>query len=328
TCFNKIYKDDPSSKVFIVNGTDYEKSVFFAEIEKLFHGYNIAVFNPFYDECIDGIFIKNLNTYIISDGGYNKISPILSAQWENQITISQKNFDSKLIHQLIVGKQNENNLYRQACGNLKKAGFVKERIHKEISPHLNEDKILALIMKLCRKFKGKNDNNKSEIKLLSSPTPLGFHTHYDTIFSLCDEFININDDTGFISSIVLGVVKNCAIKKGIQIVGCTQYFNNKIYQFLLFPKLKTGICTTDFCHILPFEASYNVNSTEFIKENKESDKKVKTLLSVEEKFLKKAILSLYAGREERFKYNDLIKGYMEPDKAQECAKQLAERILN
>ena len=53
SAYNTIYKKDPTAKIFVVNGDDYEKSVFFSHIESLLQGYDITGFNPFYDEATD-----------------------------------------------------------------------------------------------------------------------------------------------------------------------------------------------------------------------------------------------------------------------------------
>ena len=67
SAYTTIYKNDPSSKVFIASGfDDFERATFFNQLIKNFKGFDISVFNPFFDESADGLYIKNLNTYIIS----------------------------------------------------------------------------------------------------------------------------------------------------------------------------------------------------------------------------------------------------------------------
>ena len=44
--------------------------------------------------------------------------------------------------------------------------------------------------------------------------------------------------------------------------------------------------------------------------------------------LEKAILHIYDGRDERFKYNNLTNSFSEPKMAKETAEKLAERILS
>lgn len=331
SAYNTIYKNDPSASVYIINGDDYEKSVFFKEITNYLSGYNITLFNPFYDEGSDGIYIKNLNTYIISDGGYNKISPVLPSIWEKQIDIvKNKKYETDLLREVLIRKAQENNHYRDACITLRKASLIKERLHNELSPYLNEDKIVNFIHRFkSKELKTVKAHNKGEIRLLSSPTPLGFHSHYDTIFSLCEKVVNITDETGFIGSIILGVIKNFAVREKIPIIASPSYFKNEFFQFLIFPTLKSCLCISDKSHILPFEPYEIITASRFLT-NPDilNSKNVEILLSVEEKFLEKAILSIYNGRDERYKYNDLTKGYSNSDEAKTSAKALAERLLN
>ena len=114
SAYNTIYKKDTGSRVFIIyGGSDFEKAIFFQQLIKNFKGYNLSVFNPFYDECADGIYIKNLNTYILSDGGYNKIHPILPGIWEKQIDIvKNKSYQNDLIREILIMKSQESNHYR------------------------------------------------------------------------------------------------------------------------------------------------------------------------------------------------------------------------
>ncbi len=331
SAYNTIYKRDPTAKIFVINGDDYERSVFFSHIESLLRGYNITLFNPFYDEAIDGIYIENINTYILSDGGYNKIMPVLPGIWEKYFdAVENKHYSHDLIREVMIHKTCEKNFYRTACSNLKKASVVKERLHAELSVYLNEDKIVKYVHRLfLKEFKIRTTEEKSKIHLLSSPTPLGIHTHYDTIFEISNRIINIIDETDFMGSIILGVVKNYAIQKKIGIIASPTYFNNDFFQFLIFPQLKLCLCLSDKSHTLPFRANETITCSQFLTNASViNSEKIRSLLSVENKLLEKTILSIYDGREERFKYNSLVNGYSKPDEAKLSAEKLTEKLLN
>ena len=107
--YHTIYKNDPSAKVFIANTCDdFERATFFNQLVKNFRGFNLELFNPFFDESLDGIYIENTNTYIISDSGYSKIHPILLGGWEKQISISDdKNYPLDLRREIIALKIKE-----------------------------------------------------------------------------------------------------------------------------------------------------------------------------------------------------------------------------
>ena len=99
--------------------------------------------------------------------------------------------------------------------------YIKERIHNELSPFLNEDKIINYIHRFClRHIKRNEKGNVGKIRFLSSPTPLGFHTHYDTIFEMAENIVNITDETSFVGTIILGVIKSYALKEKIEIIAC------------------------------------------------------------------------------------------------------------
>ncbi len=332
SAYSTIYKKDFSAKVYIVNGgDDFERATFFSRLTENLSGYNMTFFNPFYDESVDGIHIENLNTYILSNGDYSKINPSLPEIWEKSVSITnERAYPKDLIEELIIHKFQEKIHYKNACKELKKASIVKEKLHGELSPYLNEEKIINYIHRFCRKeFKSSSKNGRGEIRLLSSPTPLGIHTHYETIFHLCDRVINIIDETGFASSVILGVIKNCAVKKKLSVLASPMYFGADFWEFLIFPDFNLGVCVSKDSKDLPFNADETIYASRFCNNSDIlSSEKVKTLLSVENKFLDKAVLSIYEGRDVRFKYNSLISGLSNGDEAKEKADKLSEKLLN
>ena len=329
--FNTIYKKDPSAKIYIINGDDYERSVFFSCLTNKLHGYNITLFNPFYDDSTDGIYIENYNIYVLSDGGYNRISPVLPGIWEKYVTINENNsYPKDLLREILIHKSHENRCYHDACNFLKKASVIKEKIHNELSSQLNEEKIVNYVHRLfSREIRFESKKEKSTIRLLSSPTPLGIHTHYDTIYELCDNIINIVDETVFTGSIILGVIKNIAAREKLGMIASPAYFNNEFFHFLIFPSIRLGLCISDTSHILSFNATETVHASRFmINSDALENKKIDALLSIEKKFLEKAVLSIYEGRDERFKYNEITRGYSNSEKAKETAFRFAEALLN
>ncbi len=330
--YNTIYKKEPLATVYIIrDGDDIERATFFKKLTENLRGYNITLFNPFYDECTDGIYIKNLNTYILSDGGYNRISSILPEIWEKTVSITNdKTYPKDLLREVLIGKSKENNHYKNACKILNQASLVRERLHNSLSPYLDEDKTVNFIHRLClREIKRTTKKERGKIRFLSSPTPLGIHTHYDTIFETSENIINITDETGFAGAIILGVIKSYAIKEKMEIFASPSYFGKDFFQFLMFPSLKLTFCISDNSHSLPFNCQNEINISRFFTDKSIlTSNKVKTLLSVESSLLDKAVLSLYEGRDERFKYNNLVKGFSDRAKAEENADKFAERILN
>jgi hypothetical protein len=329
--FNTIYKKDPTAKIYIINGDDYEKAVFFSYLTKLLRGFNITLFNPFYDESTDGIYIENLNTYVLSDGGYNKLYPILPETWEKYINITEsKKYPTEILRQVLIQKSLEGNHYKNACITLKKASLIKERLHGELSQYIDEDKTVSFVHRFfSHELKNSAEKGKGEIKLLSSPTPLGFHTHYDTIFETCHRIINIVDENGFIGSVITSIIKNFALKQKISIWASPEYFNNNFFRFLVFPHKELCLCISDTIHKLPFEAHETINASRFLVDKSIlNSRKVEILSSVEKSLLEKSVIQIYEGRDERFKYNNLTNDFSNPDIAKKKAKKLAEQILN
>ncbi len=331
SAYSTIYKNDISARVYILNGgDDFERATFFSRLTENLSGYNITLFNPFYDESADGIYIENTNTYVISNSDYGKVSQALPEIWEKSVAVfNRKDYPKDLIGELIVQKSQERIYYKNACKELKKASVVKERLHSELSPYLNEQKITNYIHRFCRKeFKISRKSIIADIRLLSSPTPLGLHTHYDTIFCICDKVVNIIDETGFASSVILGVIKNCAVREKVKVIASPMYFGADFWGFLIFPDLKLGVCVSESEKCLPFNADETVYASQFFNNHTVlNSEKVKMLLSVENKFLDKAVLSLYEGRDIRFRYNSLISGLSNGEQARDSADKFAEMLL-
>ena len=329
--YHTIYKNDPSAKVFIANTCDdFERATFYNQLVKNFRGFNLTIFNPFFDESFDGIYIENLKTYIISDSGYSKISPILLGGWEKQISISDdKNYPLDLRREIIALKIKENNFYKKGCEHLKTASKTREKIHETISPHLNDRKVINFISRFClRNFRDTKERGNGKMRLLASPTPLGIHTHFDTLFENTEKVIEIQDIWGFAGSVVLGVLKDYAVREKIPFIASPSYFGCDIPNTIIFPTANICVTITDKNHILPFAPYEKIYATRFLDNSYiECDEKVQSLLSAENTFLDKCVFSLFNGRDIRFKIADLTKGYCEREKAMTSANKLTERLM-
>ena len=326
-----IYRKNPSAKVILTyNGTDFERAVFFKRITENFKGYNLTLFNPFFDESVDGIYIENLNTYILSDSGYSKLCPLLSGIWEKQYPVTEdKTIPLDLRREMLIFKAYENNCYKKACEILKNASDVKGKMHNEFSTFLNDDKIINFVHRFCiRNLKSNKNMGYGETKLLCSPTPLGIHTHYDTIFENCENVVSVCDNYGFVGSVLLGVIRDFAIKEKINFIMSPSYYANDIVETLIFPENSLAITINDENHILPFEPQEKVTISRFLTSDSIlSSPKIEALISIENKLLEKCVMNIYDGRDYRFKYNDLCKGYEDIDEATHSANKLCEKLM-
>lgn len=329
--YHTIYKAHPSAKVIIATyGDDFERATFFNQLIKNLRGYRLSIFNPFFDEAPDGIYIENLNTYIISDSGYNKISPILLGSWERLLKITDyKDYPLDVKREVVALKIQENNFYKTACDHLKTAQQTKEKLHEAVSPYLNDRKIINFISRFClRSFRDVTTLGKGEIRLLSSPTPLGIHTHFDTIFDN-EKVIEIKDKTGFAGSVIIGVLRDYAIREKVPFIMNPSYFSRDIPDTIIFPTVSTCITITNENRILPFAPFESISATRFLdREYIDDDEKTQALLSVENTFLDKCVFSLFNGRDTRYKIADLTKGFCDSEEAIESANKLTEKLIN
>ena len=331
SAFNMIYRKSPTAKVILAyNGTDFERAVFFKRLIHNFKGYNITLFNPFFDESTDGIYIKNLDTYILSDSGYSKPCPLLSGIWEKHYSVtSNKNIPKDLRREMLILKAYENNCYKKACEMLKNASNAKGKIHSEFAPFFSDDKVINFVRRFCGKhLKSNKTKGFGETRLLCSPTPLGIHTHYDTVFESCENVISIYDNFGFVGSVLLGVIRDYAVKEKISFIMSPSYYANDIVQTLIFPEQSLAITINGENHVLPFEPQEKITISRFLtSESILSSPKIEALISIENKLLEKCVMNIYDGRDYRFKFNDLCKGYEDTDKATLSADKLCEQLI-
>lgn len=329
SAFNTIYKKDSLSRVFVLSdGDDLERSLFFKRLAHSLRGYSISLFNPFYDEAADGIFIKSLNAYILSDGGYNRISPALAGEWENYISISKpKKYPSALRREVLALKALENEHYKKACKHLGGAGDAKEKIHSEISRELDDEKLINFLKRfLPRTFRSAEQKGHGAVRLISSPAPLGIHTHWSTVFDNYETVISIQDETGFVSAVILGIIKDYAQNEGLPFFMSPSYFSDAIPQLLLFPTVGTAIVSEDSAHPLPFEPAQRINASRFTGNT--GSEKIAVFSEIEKRMLDSCVMSLFEGRDCRSKYNGLIKEYSDFETAEKAADELLEKILN
>ncbi len=330
--YSNIYKNDPDSNVFIVSdGNDAERDEFFSRIIKNLRGYSISLFNPFYDESPDGIYIKGLNTYILSAGGYNRINTILPGKWEKYINISPDRTETPNERKEILRyKSAENEFYKKGCKALRTAGNIREKLHGEIAPSLDDDKIINFIKRFCsRTFRASSQTGKGEVRFLSTPTPLGIHTHFTTIFDNYEKTVSFRDETGFVSSVILGIIKSYAISEKIPFYFSPSYYFSNIPQYLLFPSFNLCIVAEDEAHLLPFTADSTVNASRFLSfaEKSNIESKSQILLNVERKLLDNCVLNLYEGSEQRFKARAIAEKVSDLPSARLSADKLTEKIL-
>ena len=294
--FGSIYRRSPNCEVFIASdGDDYERAVFFDRLIKNLKGFSLDVFNPFFDESPDGIYIENTDTYILSDSGFNRCAPVMAGAWEKYFSVTgEKEYPKSVKEEIAARRNSESAFYKDAGENLKKAERVRERLH-------------------------------------SAVTPLGVHTHYDTIFSMCDKTVDIQDPTGFAGAVITSVIKDYAKKRNIPFIMSPCYFSAGFAQFLIFPGERLCLSLSDENHILPFKARESVGIPRFFANEALSGKaaeKTRILLDAENSFIEKAVMSVYKGRDERFAAGYAAAEFSDAKKAEESADRLCERILS
>ena len=324
--FNSLDFFPENAKIFYVFGEDTERAVFFEELSKRLRGFSLTLFNPFYDEGCDGIYISGLNIYIIGTDLFCRPTPAFAGKYEKYLFLNPENAPSaEEIRVKREKMQREKQLYRLAGDALKKACVVKSRLYEELFPFLDEGKMINFLRRFtARKIKPCTDSGTEHIRLLCSPTPLGIYTHWDTVFDLCSETVSINDNTGLAGTVICSAVRDYAKSEGIPVISSPSYFSPYLPCFLIFPVSGLGIVLSTENHPLPYTPNEQINSARFLKPDLPI-KKAEALLGAENSFLDKCVQFILRGRQESF--SDRSSLAADTDSAKAAADNLAERII-
>lgn len=326
-CYYKVLcSKHPESSIYIVNdGTDFDRAIFFEALQKKLQGYNITLYSPFYDETINGIYIKNSDTFIISDGGYSKICPLSQGICEKQISLSETRTitqgEKREIADCFLG---EKSFYKKALLRLRYANVCKENRNSLLSDYLSDDRIINALSRILKKIPFGVKYGKPSIKFLAAVTPLGIHTQWDTVFENYETVIELEDNAAFSSAIIMGVIRDRLIHENEEFILVPDLFHRVIPQMILLPQTGIAIIRTDENHILPFAPSHRINTEKFVSAPKQIQQKCSLLLQAENNYMENAVSYIYEGREKRQKMNNILFPYCDA----ESAKQKAEQIFN
>lgn len=318
----------PKSTIYIVSdGTDFERSVFFDELERKLRGYNITCFYPFHSDSINGIYIKKYDTFILSDGGYSKICPLSVGALEKTISISSKRTvtqeEKTEISDFFI---KEKNYYKKGVRLMQCARCCKENRNILLSDYLSDDRMINAIDRLLKKIPQNVKKGTPKVKFLSAVSPLGIHTHWDTIFRNYETIIDLQDNMAFSAPIILGVIRDRLIHDKEEFIIIPDLFHKTIPQMILLPQTGVAIIRTDENHILPFSPTHRIITEKFASLPKDIKTKCDLLKEAENNYIEKAVSCIYEGRDNRRSINKLLLPYCNIEKAKETAENIFNEI--
>lgn len=318
----------PESKFYIIpDSTDFERAVFFDELVKYFKGFNTVTYSPFYDESLNGIYIKNLDTYILADSPYSRICPVSPYICENEVHLS-KNYkiSQNEKKQITECYSNEKHYYKKAISLLSYAGICKENQNSLLSDYLIDDRMINALKRILKKIPLNIKKGKPTVKFLSAVTPLGIHTLWDTVFENFETVIELEDEAAFSSAIIAGIIRDRLIAENEEFTLIPDLFHRTIPQMILLPQSSLALIRSDENHPLPFAPAYRINTEKFISLPKSIKSKYNLLLKAENTYIEDAVSCIYDGRDARRKMNNLLLPYSDAQNAKQTAKELFDKI--
>lgn len=318
----------PESKFYIIpNGTDFERYVFFDELIKHFKGYSTVTYFPFYDETPCGIYIKNLDTYILADSPYSRVCPVTPGICENEIIFSsRRKITQNEKNQLAKYYSAEKKQYKKAVSLLSLANVCKENRNSLLSDYLADDRLINALKRVLKKLPIPSKKGPPVIKFLSAVTPLGIHTLWDTVFENFETVIELQDSDAFSSAIIAGIIRDRLLDENEEFILIPDMFHRTIPQMILLPQSSFAIVRSDENHPMPFAPAYRINTEKFTLVPKNVKNKCSLLSEAENSYIENATACVYEGRDARRKMNKLLFPYSDTENAKATAKELFNKI--
>lgn len=294
--FNELYNPHENWDMYIIKGgpgTGKSSLMKKVAIKAEKKGYRVERIPCSSDPLsLDGIIINDLQVAIADGTSPHVINPVFPGVCEHTIDLGQFWNTDKL-------KENINKIKKTTIAN---SGFHKQCIGYLKTAAIIENELKCITEKAFKKEKAErfasrfsesnlsateNDTGLCKIRFLSAVTPLGIVVQYDTLFSMCDNIITINDNSSTVSSYILRFINEYADTKKIDRILCMCPMNpeNKI-DHIIFPNLKLALFTSNMYHPMIKKNIRTVRHERFIDDLINTESKNKTT------FLNKARLEL------------------------------------
>lgn len=294
--FNELYNPYENWDMYIIKGgpgtgkSSMMKNVA-AKAEK--KGYNVERIPCSSDPLsLDGIIIPELQVAVADGTSPHVINPVFPGVCEHTIDLGQFwNTEKLKVNSTKIKKKTVTNsgFHKQCINYLKTAAVIENELKIITEKAIKKEKAERFASRFCENNLSvtNNDTGHCKRRFLSTVTPLGIVVQYDTLFSLCDNIITINDNSSAVSSYIFNLINEYAEKEKIDRILCMCPMNpeNKI-DHIIFPNLRIGLYTSNMYHPMIKKNGRIVRYERFIDESIDAECKNKTT------FLNKAKLEL------------------------------------
>ena len=144
---------------------------------------------------------------------------------------------------IIEKNEKKSDSYKQSYKLLMAAASLLSDTESIVSKHTNKNKIASFSKNFCqRELKNRNkENGYNYIRFLSGITDEGVFIFENTIKTLCDEIIFVDDEYGTVCSPLLKEIRDRALEYGYDTISCpSPLFPFSKLDFLIIPEAKIG----------------------------------------------------------------------------------------
>lgn len=165
----------------------------------------------------------------------------------------------------ILRLTNENSAQHKKCVRfLQAAESLSRDVRRLALSCVDTDKVERYASRLAsRKFGTPRGTVGMEFKrFLSAVTPDGIFVHHNTLDTLCDETLIVDDPYGAVSGALLGCLRRYALGTGLDVISCPCVLHADCGpQHLIVPELRLAILTDNCYH--HFEGTSTVHASRF-----------------------------------------------------------------
>ena len=157
-------------------------------------------------------------------------------------------------------------MHRRCVRFLEAAQSLKIDVCRIAFKYTDEDKVERYASRFAaRKFgapKGKIGAEKR--RMLGAFTPDGIDFKKETVEALCDDITVIEDDFGFASHLLTGIVRGYALGNGLDVISCICPMNTcGTPEHLLIPEIGVALITSNSRHPLDFKGASKIRASRF-----------------------------------------------------------------
>lgn len=223
---------------------------------------------------LDVVIAPELNFSILDGTAPHTFDPTLPGVNEHIVDLSvawDKDYLSN--HGKEIGELSLSNkqMHAKAADYMKVASQIESQSVILCNTFTDREKVERYAKRLCSRLirdKKKATRGMEYKRFLSGITPDGVTVQYDSVVSLCEKIVTIEDEYSIVSPYIVNYVGEYALNMGYDVYKCyCPLFPEFKVEHILIPELKVGIFTENSYHLSIDESESRVHASRFFDKN-------------------------------------------------------------